>query len=177
MSLQMTSTGLPGTLQGWSTIQEELGRGQAEASRDIMKFRKNEADPWPRETKACGDRGWVWWRWGASQGRSSGPCGNKVSSEKILEAWITLWTHEHILWFCSCMAVCFLLLSVFTFVFICIHFIPLFLTVIKKSACGKHFLFFNNLTGSILIDSNFMSLCLILCFCYSGNQTSIPWGN
>lgn len=82
--------------------------------------------------------------------------------------------YEHILWFWSCMANC-VLLSVFTFVVICTHLIPQFLTFMKKSACEKHFLFFNNLT--ILIDSNFMSLCLNLCFCYSRNQTSIPWGN
>lgn len=173
----MTSAGLPDILKGWSTIQEELGRGQAEACRDIMKFRKNEVDPCPRETKACGDRGWVWWRWGASQAELLGPVCNKLSLERTLEAWIILWTHEHILWFCSCMAVCFLLLSVFTFVVICIHFIPVFLTFMKRSACGKHFLFFNNLTRGILIESDFMSLCLILCFRYSGNQTSIPWGN
>lgn len=105
LSLQMTSAGLPDILKGWSTIQEELGRSQAEACRDIMKFRKNEVDPCPRETKACGDGGWVWWRWGASQGRASGPCVQQAELGKdpgSLDYPMNTWTYLMVLFLHGC---------------------------------------------------------------------------
>lgn len=101
----MTSAGLPDILKGWSTIQEELGRSQAEACRDIMKFRKNEVDPCPRETKACGDGGWVWWRWGASQGRASGPCVQQAELGKdpgSLDYPMNTWTYLMVLFLHGC---------------------------------------------------------------------------